>query len=232
MALRKYWTFDQVKDKILLDCDLLGQNFITTDEMAGYINQAIDQAEREVHTLYKDYFLKSEALNMERGQERFDLPKDMYADKIRRVVFSNDADIFEIPRVKSWNKFIEYQVNKRYPTNRLYEYFLVNNAPGKVQLLLTPPSQDVGCFLNVWYLRQANRVVGQNDLVDIPEAYNFIFAYVKNKIFMKEGDTAKMEMAANDEERERMRLRQDLSGRTPDDDNRIELDTTFYEEMS
>ena len=76
MALRKYWTFDQVKDKILLDCDLLGQNFITTDEMAGYINQAIDQAEREVHTLYKDYFLKSEALNMERGQERFDLPKD------------------------------------------------------------------------------------------------------------------------------------------------------------
>ena len=41
-----------------------------------------------------------------------------------------------------------------------------------------------------------------------------------------------MEMAANDEERERMRLRQDLSGRTPDDDNRIELDTTFYGEMS
>ena len=39
-------------------------------------------------------------------------------------------------------------------------------------------------------------------------------------------------LGVGDEERERMRLRQDLSGRTPDDDNRIELDTTFYEEMS
>lgn len=232
MPLRKYWTMDQVKQKILLDCDLIGQNFITTEEMAGYINQAVDQAEREVHALYKDYFLKREGINMTAGQELFDLPDDIYADKVRRLVFSNDADIFEIPRVKQWNKFIEYHVNKRYPTNRLYEYILVNPAPGKVQILLTPPSQDVGCFLNIWYLRQANRVVNQNDLVDIPEAYNFIFAFVKNKIFTKEGDTSKMEIAMQDEERERKRLREDLSGRVPDDDNKIELDTTFYEEMS
>ena len=51
MSVRKYWTWAQVKTKIMNDLDLNEETFIRPSELLEYCNEAIDEAEAEIHTL-------------------------------------------------------------------------------------------------------------------------------------------------------------------------------------
>ena len=56
MPVRKYWTLGQIKAKVKRDLDIESEVFIQPDELIEYINDAIDEAESEIHSLYEDYF--------------------------------------------------------------------------------------------------------------------------------------------------------------------------------
>ena len=96
MAVRKYWTLSEIKAKIKRDLDLEAEDFVRDTELNDLINEAIDEAEAEVHSLYEDYFLTREVVTLVAGQEEYELPTNIYGHKIRRVVYNNTPNLMTI----------------------------------------------------------------------------------------------------------------------------------------
>lgn len=227
----KLWTYEQLKDKVNKDIAIEDEQFIQPTELLGYFNEAIDQAEQEVLGLYEDYFLNRSTITLVNGTEEYTLPSDMFAHKIRRVVFHKNNEIYEVERLRDWRKFEEYELAKQFGDANVYSYMLYNPSAGQAKLLLSPASRDSGAYLVVWYIRNANVLEANDDILDIPESANFIMQYVKVRVYEKEGHIS-LTKALGDLERERDLLRSTLAAMVPDANNEIEMDASYYEEMS
>ena len=231
----KFWTWSEIRTKIEQECDLEDEDFVRRDELLAYCNEAIDEAEAEIHSLYEDYFLKKADISVVANDEFFSIPThmpDIYADKIRRIIFreGSGTTVYTVTRLKDWKKFEQKAVQDTQLTTDLYQYFLVNSTPGNPQVMLVPKSREAGT-LTIWYLRNANRLAVDSDVCDIPEFINFIFSHMKVKVYGKEGHPGYQE-ALERLESERNRMNAVLSSRVPDMDNEIELDVSHYEDMN
>jgi hypothetical protein len=231
----RYWTWAEIRTKIEQECDLEDEDFIRRSELLTYANEAIDEAEAEIHSLYEDYFLKYADLAVVSGDEFFSLTTlipDIYADKIRGIIFtvSGGTTTYRVNRIKDWKKFEKKASADANTTTNLYEYFLVNQTPGNPQIMLVPKSRESGT-IKVWYLRNANRLVADTDICDIPEFINFIFSHMKVKVFGKEGHPGYQE-ALERLETERARMNAVLAARVPDAENEIEMDISAYGDMN
>lgn len=231
MPLRKYWNWGQIRAKIRRDLDLEAETFVRPEELRDYANEAIDEAEAEIHGLYEDYFLSRKVVNIQNGVEEYDLPEDIYAHKIRRIMYNNTSSVYTVNRLQDWKKFEAQNIAKNFSTSDLYQFFFLNSVAGSPKILLVPQGRETGPYLEVWYLRQANRLEEDDDICDIPEFYNFIFQYMKVRIYEKEGhpNTAK---AVSDLEQQRRQMTSTLAQIAPDGENEIEMDASFYEEMN
>jgi hypothetical protein len=80
-----------ILNKIQEDCDLINEPFISNDELLGYANEAIESSETAVHTLGIEdvYFLSWDFIYLSPGQSNYNLPADIYANKIRKMFYSN-----------------------------------------------------------------------------------------------------------------------------------------------
>jgi len=231
VPLRKYWNWGQIRAKIRRDLDLEAETFVRPEELRDYANEAIDEAEAEIHGLYEDYFLSRKVVNIQNGVEEYDLPEDIYAHKIRRIMYNNTSSVYTVNRLQDWKKFEAQNIAKNFSTSDLYQFFFLNSVAGSPKILLVPQGRETGPYLEVWYLRQANRLEEDDDICDIPEFYNFIFQYMKVRIYEKEGhpNTAK---AVSDLEQQRRQMTSTLAQIAPDGENEIEMDASFYEEMN
>ena len=230
---KKFWTLAQLITKIEQDLDLEGEVFIQPEELIGYINAGIDEAEAEVHTLYEDYFLSRQPLTLVNGTSEYDMPTNIYADKVRNIIYNNGSRAYEITRIREWKKFIEYSLDLvGGPTDSVeYRYFLINETPGEPKILFTPEVGENGTTVVVWFLRQANRLEIETDKMDIPEAANFVMQHAKVSCYEKEGHP-NLAKAMNDLEKERALLQGTLATRVPDNNNELEMDLSFYQEMN
>lgn len=231
----KYWQWSEIRAKIELECDLEDEDFVRRNELLDYCNEAIDEAEAEIHSLYEDYFLKKTDIPVVANDELFSMSSllpDIYADKIRRLIFTEagSTTTYTVTRLKDWKKFEQKAVADTQVTTDLYQYFIINNTPGNPQIMLVPKSRESGT-LTVWYLRNANRLAVDTDVCDIPEFINFIFSHMKMKVYAKEGHPGYQE-ALERLETERARMNAVLASRVPDAENEIELDTSAYEDMN
>lgn len=228
-----YWTYSQIKEKVERDLDVQDEIFIQDDELLGYVNEAIDTCEAEIHTIYEDYFLTSANLSLIAGQSEYSLPSDIYANKIRGIIYSNGTDIFPIKRIKDWYKFEKMALLKQYPPSVEYSYFLKNpSASAGIKLILIPAARATdSTSVTVWYLRNANRLTSSSDLCDIPEFTSFVIQYAKCRIQEKEGHP-NLTLSLQILEQLRNQMRDTLRDMVPDNENQIEMDTRIYEEMS
>lgn len=89
MSLLYSWAI--ILNKIQEDCDLINEPFISQDELLGYANEAIESAETAVHTLGIEdtYFLSSDFIYLNPAQSQYSLPADIYANKFRKIFYSN-----------------------------------------------------------------------------------------------------------------------------------------------
>lgn len=226
-----YWTFDDLNTKVRRDLDLTEETFVTPEEMLGYVNEAIDRAEQEVHTLYEDYFLAKSSLSLLSGQEEYALPDGIYAHKIRRVIYSNGYKVYKVTRLGDWRKFETHAIDRASSKANILSYFMLNQTPGEPRILFTPVPQETGANVTIWYIRQANRMVTGTDILDIPEANNYILQYVKVRCLEKEHNPMSQK-AVVDLETERLQLVSTLAAMVPDAENEIEADFSSYEELS
>jgi len=145
----KYWTLLELRDKVREDMDLQEETFISDNELNSVANEAIDQAEQEVHTLYEDYFLTDVKIPLVSGVEKYDLPGKIYAHKIRRLVFEDGSRVYKVTRIGDWKKFERKAIEGIHSSSTLYDWFLVNDSQGKPQINLVPKSHDTSFSVTI-----------------------------------------------------------------------------------
>lgn len=229
----KYWTFTEIKDKVRRDLGLRQEEFVTNPEMMGYVNSAIDEAEAEILTLYEDYFLAPpESVDIVSGQKIYDLPENIYASKIRGIVYKDGTDIYTVTKFRDQQDLWEnVELTDAFSEDDYYKYVIYNGDPEtKPQLHIYPtPSRSVTGGFRIRYIRNAKTVVNNTDLVDIPEFANFIIQYCKVRCYEKEGHP-NFDRAAAKLEFYRNQMIATLADKTPDGDNTIMLDMDHYHE--
>jgi len=231
-----YKTYAELLSEINFELDLGGETFVDPSEMMDYVNKAIAEAEAHIHKLNAQdaYFETYSPLTLIQGQAEYSLPADIYGSKVKRVVYSeNNSRIFEINRMKREKRHVDAAViDTNLGSTVLYQYMLINRSAAEgVKLHLYPTAQINGQYVTIWYIRKANKIVDDTSLVDIPEFYYFITQYVKWKVLSKETHP-NTQLEYNELDRVRNLMIQTLEDRVPDEDNRLEMDMSFYEEMS
>lgn len=229
--MTKYWTYSEIKTKVEVDLDLQSETFIEDTEMLGYCNEAIDEAEAEIHTLYEDYFLTSSPVTLVNGTDEYDLPADIYAHKIRDIIYNNGGNIWPLKRLRDWKKIRAYTEDKQFANGQVTHYFIKNATVGEPQFVLSPPNKEDGQLLEIWYLRNANRMVDDTSICDIPEFVSFVIIYMKYKCATKEGHP-NLPMILQELEQQRGQMNSVLAGMVADSDNEIEADFSHYKEHS
>ena len=228
----KYWTWLEIRTKIERELDLESETFITEDELLGYANEAIDEVERQILTLCEDYFLTRSTLSLVSGTEEYTLPTDIYANKIRQLVYRNGQDVWKLRRIRDWEKFAIYEAEKTNTSNSsYYGYFLLNSVPGAPKLLLAPTPLETGPYIQVWYIRNANVLCVDTDICDIPEAAQYVMAYMKVKCHEKDMNP-NLGKAVADLELQRADTLKTLAEMFPDNESTIEADTRLYDDMN
>lgn len=171
---KKYSTYAELRNLMRDELDLYqedpAEQFITTNEMIGYYNDAILDARSEILAIYEDYFLTWNYLALVTGQDEIKLPLDIWADKIRGITYEDGSIRFTIPRVKNYNK-LEKIIWGEYPPNATnapnYVYYTKDSTPGEERLVFMPAAQITTTDqllpnpytpVKCWYLRQCNRI--------------------------------------------------------------------------
>lgn len=229
-------TYAQLKAKLERDMDIEDEEFVQTDELREYFNDAIRECESHIHKLGLEdiYFKSSDAPSLVLGTSQYAMPSNIYLNKIVECVYANQNDIFEVRRLKGRNKhYRKAQINFDTGTQPAYIYDILNDSAAVgTKWELIPPSKETSTNITRWYIRKAEQMLTDASVCDLPEiCYTFIYAFVTWRVWGKEGDQratdAKMTL---DEQREL--LITTLKEMTPDEDNIVEADTSSYDEMS
>lgn len=228
-----YLTHLQIKTKILKALDLEDETFISEAEMLDYHNEALDECEAEIHSLHEDYFLSESTISLVSGTATYNLPSDIYANKIRAVTYVNGTTIYPVEFIRERDKFENIELVNQSSSTDFYRYYIINNAAqSKPQLKLVPAARETGSdLLKIRYIRNVKTMTQDSDSSDIPEFNDFVIEYIKMKCYEKEGH-ANYEIAVKNVERKRELMQDTLSNMILDQNNLIEMDLDFYKEHS
>lgn len=163
----KIWTYGEMLDKVQVDLDLQDETFVQSDEMAGYFNEALTEASSEIIVLNQDYFLTESFLPVVQGTNRYPLPYNIFANKIRGLVYINGSISYEISRFRRKNKFLNMIITEQYGLADWYQYDLPNDNVGQTQIEFLPTMRDTAVLspvasivapIRMWYIRDCARV--------------------------------------------------------------------------
>lgn len=221
---------------------------ISDADIARWIAKGVRSAERVIHGLYEDYFLSKTTIAITANTTEYSYPSDVYANKIRKIVFDNGSEAHEVKRTKD---ILSSQVNDILvnswsnpiltwtPINTSVSLVGVQKTTGR-KIKLFPKEGRTGT-LHVWYIRNANKLYdpATDDLdgdvsptallneCDIDEFEDYIVQYAKVAALLRDKDpTAADEKMILDELEEAMRST--LSDMAPDQNNELLADTSLY----
>lgn len=227
-----YKTVAQIEAEVRSDLDLIDEPNITAQDILNYVNRGLEIAEAEIVGIHEDYLEKSAPFTLTAGQALYDAPSDLYAMKIRQIVYHNGAIMYEIKRIQGRKQPGKVLESDAFMQNGWLRYKIINaSAAAGFKIRLTPVPLESGTQSEIWYLRALARVTQSTDLVDIPQFYTFIVAFVKWCCADKEhspfvADLEKQMQNMRDE------MVETLEGMVPDDDTEIEMDMSHYLEHS
>lgn len=240
-------TWGEIETKVRADLDLQDtDNFVAQDEMAGYGNEAIDVAESIIMTTFEDYFLTSATLSLVEGASSITLPTDIYGQKIREIVYKNGDRIYPLRELRDPMMFYRKAIIDRQAVALdEYQYFLKSATAGAQDtLMITPAALESGAYLEMWYIRNANRILlqaapdsasraaQQAVVIDIPEWRLYIEQHCKKRCYEKMKDTAKVAEAKDDLKKIAELMLINLKDRKPNNENEVPPDLSHYMEMN
>lgn len=237
----KLFTYNEVETKIRMDLDLQdADNFIQNEEMVGYVNEGIKEAESDILKLSEDYFLVPDAtLTWVNGTSDYALPTDIYGEKIRGMTYVNGTKIYPVRRLRDPDLFYKIQELNINPTNEQERQYFLKNATAGAQgkFVFVPTPQESGAFVKYAYIRSAQRVPLLSEsgtrttqlatILDIPEWTDFIIQWAKVRCYEKTKDNryadARQDLAAI-----RKSMNEALTQKTPDNEDQVPMDLGFY----
>lgn len=224
-------TYSNIKTKLQNDLDIEDLDFLNgEEELLGYINEAIDDAESMIHTLglQAQYFLTQGTITLASGTADYSLPSDIFGHKIKAMFYINGNTKYEIFRVRDIRKTPYFQSGDDYQYLPLTTSATANNF--RVRFFPTPA--ESGAYVQIWYIRNITKMTsagGATNVCEVPEAINFIYQHVKMRVYEKQGNPLLVHA------KEMLRIQRDLMLETlqemvPDENSVIEPDTSFYED--
>jgi hypothetical protein len=222
----RYTTWGECRDKIEDENDIQEDpDFLAEGELAGIINDAIDKCEQHFIKI-PGYFEATTTISVTSGDSDYDLPDDIYGNKIRNITHS--TEYYEVKKLKD----IKDTVFQSLADGADLRYRVINNAGDKPFLRLYP-TPDTDCTLTLDYIRNATRIDpdGSDDQeIDIPEAMGFIYAYANWRLRKKEKILAEIADAKAEMDAEKQDMIDALAVMVDDDNNEIEPDTSLLED--
>lgn len=226
----KAWTWAEISTKVRRDLDIQEEDFVSDEELLGYMNEAIDVAEAIIHNLWEDYFLDSATISLVAGQSEYDLPADIYAQKIRHLQYDYGNDYYKITELDLHR--IADITSSATGIDRMF-YKLTNNATNGIKLRLFPtPQESQTNAITLWYYRNAKEITVDADVIDIPEFINYLMQYIKVRVYEKDLGSPNRGKAIMDLASERDLMVETLSVRIADGVRPLEIDMSFYEDHS
>lgn len=241
-------TWGEVEEKIRADLDLQdSDNFIGQDEMAGYGNEAISATERMLLKLREDYLLKTATITLVNGTANYDLPTDIYAQKIRAFVYINGNVIYQPKRLRDPLEFFKKAVIDNLSVSTVeYTWFLKSpNDGSQDQVVLSPPAYESGAYFTLYYIKHLTRIQLQSTnadsasratqlatKIDAPECRDFIEQFIKVRCYEKMKDVEGTADAKDKLKAIRDDLESTLRDRVDDNDNEVSADISHYRESN
>jgi hypothetical protein len=231
-----FWTVQDVFNKVDRDLDLQNEDFVNDTEFFTYVNDALRDLVATMIKLGVDdrYYMTKANLSLIQGTEEYSLPANIYANKILRVVYSSQSDIYAIKRIRGKYEFEMYHDANRTPaSNPKYKYMLLNSgATTGYKLLLVPTAQETSSNVVIWYVREHDKPLLMTDVVDCPEEFiQFVIQHVKVSCIKKDLGNPMIQLEYTELDRVRKDLAETLTDQTHDGDNEITQDLSIYEEM-
>lgn len=219
----KIWTWGEMKAKIENDLNLKDELFIEPNELLGYANDAIDEAEQEFVAMYDKYFETYEDLALVAGQSVYELPSDIYGNKITLIQYDNGSIKYPIRKLRDLNEIAHVCVGDD------YKFRIINRSGIGARLELFPPSRETSASnARIYYLRNASEVIDDDSIIDMPEASGFIMQHIKDSCMNKEMGSLYQAPPSAALEKQRGLMLMALGTMIPDEDNLVEQDTSFY----
>lgn len=220
------WTWEEINEKVRNDTENLDKDFISDEEMLGYVNEAIDDAEALIHSIYEDYFLTFDNPTVLASATYIAMPDDIFANKIRLVQFDDGSLQYVMKRIKNLKEVAFITDSDE------YGYLITNDPTLGYRMKLYPTARGaLTGDITRWYLRNAARLTEDDDVCDIPEFINFIFQHMKVRCYEKEGNPTVVK-AMDDLGQIKKLMVETLTGLTAsEDDNFIEQDVSFYNDF-
>lgn len=219
-------TYGELKANLQKELDLEDETFVTPIELMKYANEAVEMISSSIHSIYEDYYKTEATISLVSGQALYDLPSDIYAQKIRHIHYNdNGTKNYEIKKVKQ----IKYLAD--IDQEDAYQYDITNSSSAGLKIKIYPTPQENSSNVTIYYLRNAKRFTADADVCDIPEFSSVLVQYMRWKCLSKEvhPDT---DMAARDLERMRQEMVDTLTARIPDEEfNLIPMDASFYRDF-
>lgn len=231
-----YRTYGDLKAELEREIDIEAEDFVQADEVMGYFNDAIREAASHIYKLglEDDYFKSEKRYSLTNGLAYLSMPDNIYAGKISGFTYATPDKVYPIKRIKGPNKESIIQNILQNPTaGSYYSYDILNNSPTEgFRIMLYPVSyEDRADCIVLRFVRGVEKITGDSSLVDVPEFYSFVKAFVKYKVLNKEGTPMGAD-AKNDYEKEKQLMLETLSEMTPDYDSKITPDLSIYEETT
>lgn len=158
-----------ISQKVQYDLDLQDETFIQPDELVGYANEGLKEAFAEILGVRENYYLTKWFVPCTAGNDLFILPPNIYANKIRGVMYQNGSIIYALKRMREKELFESIAYVNQYGLSDEYRYLIRNDIPGQPCMQLVPPCRvvDNAVFpplpnplltMLVYYIRETNRV--------------------------------------------------------------------------
>lgn len=229
-------TFGELNDELIDSMDLEGEDFVDDSEIIRLWNRAVSVAEAHMITLgLKDkYFLARTPMSLVQGTEAYNIPSTMFGNKILKIIYRKGATFYTVKPLESEEMFENYVYLNNFTTTDFYRYMIEHSVAGQQKLLIVPtPTESTTNALTIWFSRKANRYAIDADICDFPDlCYEFLQAFVREKIYEKESHVNYQEAKSDRLEKEQL-MQSALSGQIEDSEmSRMEQDLTPYQEHS
>jgi hypothetical protein len=218
-------TWGTIKTEIEAENDLTEEVFVDAAELLYYANSALEDIEKEIHTLNDKYFAANTPLVLVSGTATYSLPTDIYATKITGIIYDDGSTKYEIKPLVDLNKIPLVSATSR------YQYRIINNVATGLQIKLYPTAyENSSANVTIYYRRKIKKFTDTTTTLDVPEGKEFLKQFVTDKAVNKERMTPDaLESAAL--QRKRKQLLDSLENQIDDNNNDIGVDTSYYEEF-
>lgn len=222
-------TLAQLRAQVQADLDLEDDDFISSSDINQWIREGVRQAESQIHTLYENYFLVEGIIPLIAGQNLYDYPADIFANKIVKILFSSGqgsgSQTHEVRRVRNLVVAKDIDIKHTQSTNPILSWLAMNDSSGrKIRIF---PSHGRAGELSVFYVRNAKELINDSDECDIDEFEHYVVQYAKTQSYHKDGDP-RFQSSKALEEQYKKDMVETLSNMAPDNNNELDMDFDHY----